>query len=162
MCHPFLVTLPRILSYPLMQLNNNLKIRISLLAAALLLLTVGGWIYCFFRPHVLLLHVLIDKLPCKPLFDKMGEWCQNWQLPEFVVYNLPGALWTLSYLLVVEAIFLSKAFAVRIHWAAAIPLIGVVSECLQALNILPGHFDAWDLCSYLVPFLVYAVVPRRT
>ena len=145
-----------------MQLNNNLKTRISLLAIALLSLAAGGWIYCFFRPRVLLLHVLIDKLQCKSFFDKVGAMCQNCHLPDFVVYNLPGALWTLAYLLVVEAIVLSKTVAVRIQWAAAIPLIGALSECLQAINVLPGHFDVWDLGCYLLPFCAYMAVSLHT
>ena len=138
-----------------MQLNHNLKTRISLLSIALILLAVGGWIYCFFRPRILLLHVLINKLPCQSLFDKIGALCQNCQLPDFMVYNLPGGLWTIAYLLVVEAIFLNRTFTERIWWAAVIPFIGSVSEGLQALEVLPGHFDWWDLCCYLVPFCCY-------
>ncbi len=134
------------------------KTRIYLLVCAVLLLTIGGFVYLFFRRPVLLLHVLLEKTHLSSLIEQGRMAAADIHLPSFVVYNLPAALWSTAYILVSEALFLHLPVRQRICWASVVPALGVLSEVLQGAHLLPGHFDWIDLLSYLLPFGVYVAV----
>lgn len=77
------------------------------------------------------------------------------QLPEFIIYSLPGALWAAAYILTTEYFLYRQSVKTRIFVAGIIPIIGAVSELLQLTGLLPGTFDVADLLCYLVPYLLY-------
>jgi len=134
------------------------KTRIFLLSAALLLLMGGGALYLLYRPHVLLLHVLMDHTPFVSFVDYAHQFTVRLPLPCFVVYNLPGAMWSMAYILVSESLFLHLPYSHRLGWASVVPLMGGVSEMMQAFHFLPGHFDWLDFWCYLLPYLIYALL----
>lgn len=137
---------------------SHLKTRLSLLSGAFLMLLLGGAIYMFYRPHVLLMHVWVDNIFMAPWIDNVRQMTGMVRLPSYIVYCLPGALWSTAYILVSDALFLHLPLAKRLSWAVVVPVLGTVSEIMQAFHILPGHFDWLDLLCYILPFLLYSIL----
>lgn len=81
-------------------------------------------------------------------------------LNDFLVFNLPGGLWSASYILIVDALFCKSRRTDRLTIAAVIPMIGAMSELLQAIGFLPGIFDWADFWCYAAPYIIYIMVLR--
>ena len=78
--------------------------------------------------------------------------------PEWAVYNLPCALWTIAYILVIDSLMRPLSIKARLIWASVVPLLGAGSECLQAIGWLPGTFDAIDLACYTLPYIILIII----
>lgn len=131
-----------------------------LLASVLML--VGGMVYLLFRPRTLLLFAVLDKLG---FGETIGRWrmaVSAVSLPEFVLYSLPNGIWVISYVLVIDGVFSSSPVATRLRWASVIPVLGVGSELLQGVGVMPGTFDWADLLCYAVPYLAYLIIMIKT
>lgn len=127
-----------------------------LLAAAVL--AAGGTVYLLFRPRSLLLFRVVDALR---LTDAVGRWREATAgiiLPQWVVYCLPDALWTTAYLLLIDALLRPTPPRRRLPYTAVLPAVGLASEGLQAVGLLPGTFDWLDLLAYTLPLALYIVV----
>ncbi|MBR5716835.1 MAG: hypothetical protein IKX59_09640 [Bacteroidales bacterium] len=79
-------------------------------------------------------------------------------LPDIFIYALPGGLWTLGYILIIDHIFGNRSRMLRIAWASIIPILGIGSGLLQGIGLLPGTFDLWDLVCYALPYIIYIVI----
>lgn len=107
-------------------------------------------------------------LGARPLSLNLFRWCgldesnswllrlRNWfdgRLPEWIVYEMPGGLWSLSYVLLIGLIW---KFNLRqcLIMGSIIPSAGVLSELLQSIGVLPGHFDMIDLGMYVAGWLI--------
>ena len=123
---------------------------------ALLLLVIGGGIYLLMRQPVMLMHKVASELGIGTLIDKGRMLVQGWQLPEWMIFSLPGALWSTAYILIIDALLSKSPSWRRFAVAAFIPLVGIVSELLQFVGLLPGTFDALDIIAYALPLLIYA------
>lgn len=130
------------------------------LLAALLLLMVGFMLYLLFRPRTLLLFWLADLSGMAPWVDQWRQAMADCHLPSFVVVSLPGALWSASFVLTIDALLAGQPRRVQLLGASVIPLIGVASEMLQAFKLLPGEADWADAVCYAVPLLVYVVIKK--
>lgn len=124
-------------------------------------LLIGGAIYLAFRTEKLLLFRVMDTMG-------LGEQLRAWRhsitlsLPEWAIYNLPGALWSSAYILTVDAILKSGSTKIRLLVASIIPAIGVTSELLQIFGIMPGTFDFLDILAYAIPYTIYALIINTT
>lgn len=128
--------------------------------AGSVLLGAGGSIYVLFRARTILYHCADAGLPCLA-----GVRSQLPAPSDFVLYSLPGFLWTASYILITDAVLRSAPLHVTLWWASLIPLLGVASELLQLLmpqgnvmGIRVGTFDVADLICYATPYIVYYVI----
>jgi hypothetical protein len=128
----------------------------SQIGLAFLLLVIGGGIYLLMRQPVMLMHKVASELGIGTLIDKGRMLVQGWQLPEWMVFSLPGALWSTAYILIIDALLSKSPSWRRFAVAAFIPLVGIVSELLQFVGLLPGTFDALDIIAYALPLLIYA------
>lgn len=128
----------------------------SQIGLALLLLVIGGGIYLLMRQPVMLMHKVASELGIGTLIDKGRMLVQGWQLPEWMIFSLPGALWSTAYILIIDALLSKSPSWRRFAVAAFIPLVGIVSELLQFVGLLPGTFDALDIIAYALPLLIYA------
>ena len=63
----------------------------SQIGLALLLLVIGGGIYLLMRQPVMLMHKVASELGIGTLIDKGRMLVQGWQLPEWMIFSLPGA-----------------------------------------------------------------------
>ena len=118
-------------------------------------LLVGALIYLLFRGKNLLGFMLLRRIGLEPWADRMRSYTADIRLPDVVVFSLPGGLWALGYILVIDSIFGNQSRSTRIVWASVIPLLGVCSEVLQGVGLLPGVFDLWDLVCYALPFIIF-------
>ena len=118
-------------------------------------LLAGALIYLLFRGKNLLGFMLLRRIGLEPLADRMRSYAADVRLPDLVVDSLPGGLWALGYILVIDSIFGHQSRSTRIVWASVIPLLGVCSEVLQGVGLLPGVFDLWDLVCYALPYIIF-------
>ena len=118
-------------------------------------LLAGAVIYLLFRSKNLLGFELLNRIGAEPWADRMRSYTADVRLPDVFVNSLPGGLWALGYILVIDSIFGNQSRSTRIVWASVIPLLGVCSEVLQGVGLLPGVFDLWDLFCYALPFIIF-------
>ena len=122
---------------------------------SIILVSIGGCIYLMQRTTGLLMFRIIDFLGLTDVVATLRAYAMQW--PEFVVFSLPGGLWSASYVLLADAVFAGQSNLIRLLWGSLIPMIGVVSELLQALGLCPGTADWQDAVCYGVPYMVYVV-----
>ena len=118
-------------------------------------LLAGALIYLLFRGKNLLGFMLLRRIGLEPWADRMRSYAADIRLPDVVVFSLPGGLWALGYILVIDSIFGNQSRSTRIVWASVIPQLGVCSEVLQGVGLLPGVFSSWDLICYVLPFIIF-------
>ena len=122
---------------------------------SIILVSIGGCIYLMQRTTGILMFRIIDFLGLTDAVAGLRNSIQ--QMPEFVVFNLPGGLWSASYVLLSDAVFAGQSKMMRLAWGSLIPMIGLVSELLQAVALCPGTADWLDAVCYGVPYILYAV-----
>jgi hypothetical protein len=125
----------------------------------MILLMGGGCIYLLQRPASLLLFRVTDALGLTERLDAVRTDLAAW--PEFVVYNLPGALWSGSYVLLADMLFRSFPLSARLLWASVIPMLGLLSELLQFVGLCPGTPDVLDALCYVLPYIIYVIFVTR-
>lgn len=125
-----------------------------------LILPLGGvsgglLIYLLYRSTGLLGHRLLSAIGWGSEVEALRSWAQGlWIPPPFVVYCLPDGLWTLSYVLIIHHLLRNDSRRKRMLIAAIIPAVGITSELLQLLGIMPGTWDVMDLLCYIIPYFV--------
>ncbi len=134
------------------------------LATACLLL--GSAFYIFFRPKTLLMFHWADSLGVKNSIRIMRALTDGFYgyLPSWTIYSLPFALYVLSYLFFIKAIWW-KSEALACHaWFWSIPIIAIASEFAQVLHIIPGHFDFIDIVTIVIVSIIgfIFISPKRT
>lgn len=78
--------------------------------------------------------------------------------PEWVLYSLPDGLWSLAYILIIDAaVGKYSELKIRLFWISIIPIIGILSEIMQLSGWLIGTFDPIDLISYTLPLIIYTI-----
>lgn len=129
---------------------------------ALLSLSCGGVIYLFFRPYNLLLFRVLDGMGC---LSAVNQWRsmvpKAADMPEFLVYSLPNALWVIAYLLITDVVMHRRTASEKMAWASLIPATGTFTELLQGIRLLPGTFDWADLLCYMLPWIAYMFMVRQ-
>ena len=133
------------------------RVKTGQIAAGLAVLTAGGLIYLLQRTRSLLLFHVADKLGLGQAIDRWRDTTEGTTLPEFVVYSLPGGLWSAAYILIVDGVLNGQPRKRRLLWTSVIPAVGIVSELMQYAGLLPGTADAADIVCYGLPYLVYII-----
>lgn len=101
-------------------------------------------IYLFFRPHDIAINKLVSLWIPQSLFSNQID-LANW-----IVYNLPGALWVYSFL----SIFITKDGKGLLF--CLIPLLGAISiEVFQYFHITDGTYDLIDILFYLLAWGIF-------
>ena len=125
--------------------------------AAIALLAAGGTIYLLYRPTTLLLFRILDATG---MSRQVGQWrtaAQACSFSDFTVYCLPNGLWAAAYVLLIHRAYRNRSAATRLAWAAVIPAVGIISELLQVVGIVPGTPDWKDALCYAAPYLAYII-----
>lgn len=120
-------------------------------------LLLGGIIYLTFRTSQLLLFRTFKLIGFE---EYINQWRQaiNLSLPQWAIFCLPDALWASAYILIIDTLLNKYTLKTKLIVASIIPSIGIVSELMQALQLLPGTFDIFDIVAYSVPFLLYIFI----
>jgi len=109
-------------------------------------LIIGTLIYAFFRG--------IPLINMQPLSDLNP--------PQFIIYNVPDALWFYALLSAVIAIWEYKTSKNFIIWFAIVVLLSLLSEVFQSLKLIPGTFDYKDLIVYVIAGLLSLLQLRKS
>jgi hypothetical protein len=129
-----------------------------LISMHLITLTIGSFIYLFFRSDTLLMFRWFDSIS---LTDKL-ETLRNYtlplgkNLPNWFIYSLPDGLWISSYVFLMFSIWGESLSSKSIIWLLLILIAAIVSEFCQLIHIIPGTFDMLDLLSYTIGFSLTA------
>ena len=107
----------------------------------------GTAIYVLVRPSSLLMFSWADSVGLAAVVHALRAHSQNLRrhLPPWFLYSFPFALWVISYLLSVRAIWCDSTCRARYVWLLCVPFISVAAELCQRLRVLPGTFDFVDL-----------------
>jgi hypothetical protein len=117
-------------------------------------LFLASAIYILFRSESLLMFRWANSLGLLPFIHSLRSYSLGLKpiIPAWVVYSLPFALWTISYMLFIQAIWFGHKSIYRVIWFWAVPVISVAAELGQYPRLVPGTFDIFDLLT-----IVFAV-----
>lgn len=120
---------------------------------ATLCFMMGVSIYILWRDEHLLIHRILHACHLHPILDGIRSQAADIYLPEWVRFALPDGLWSMSYILTIDALVKRDYL-----WTSVIPAIGILSELMQWIGWLPGTFDICDLLAYGLPYLLYILI----
>lgn len=126
--------------------------RLEIIVAALCFLT-GVSIYLLWRDEHLLIHRVLHACHLHTILDGIRSQAADIYLPEWVRFALPDGLWSMSYILTIDALVKRDYL-----WTSVIPAIGILSELMQWTGWLQGTFDLCDLLAYGLPYLLYVLI----
>lgn len=126
------------------------------------LLIIGATLYLLFRSRQHLGFMLLDTIGLGSLTDSLRSMVADVHPAEFIIFALPDGLWTISYILIISHICRNQQLNSRLIWASVIPALGIISELLQAIGIVPGVFDFADLACYSLPLVIYIIYELST
>ena len=127
------------------------------LPLGIVFLIIGATLYLLFRSRQHLGFMLLDTIGLGSLTDSLRSMVADVHPAEFIIFALPDGLWTISYILIISHICRNQQLSSRLIWASVIPALGIISELLQAIGIVPGVFDFADLACYSLPLVVYII-----
>ena len=123
-----------------------------------LLLSAGGMIYILFREEELLLYTFANHIGIGEELLQLRFSLPSVHPPLWISNSLPDGWWSASYVLLRHG--RRRPFGARsqLCWASVIPLLGIISELMQGIGILPGVFDIADLLCYIIPYATYYLI----
>lgn len=122
---------------------------------ALLIFFFGGLIYVVFRTRTLNMFGWFSFLGLDSLISFLRMSFRQYDISDFVKYNLPDGLWLFSYLFIIKSIYGKELSKAAIISYLALPLIAVGSEISQIFKLIPGVFDIFDLICYICSILIF-------
>lgn len=135
-------------------------------------LSLGSSIYLLWRSRQLLVFKLIDWIGYGPYIDQLRSWslslldpqeCLDDTLTDWLLYCLPDGLWSIAYMLCIDAWALSKlphanySLYIRSGLISICPLSGIITELMQGIGWLGGTYDWRDLFCYSIPLFIYLI-----
>lgn len=136
-------------------MNGSTKTKIGIeICVSIISLFTGGMIYLAFRNDSLLMFRWADNLGFHDVIYSMREATKTMYIPNFIKSCLPDGLWSISYILIVDAVVDNHT----ILWAISLPLIALLLEILQGFRIIGGVFDWGDVLCYVIPLLIFVII----
>ncbi len=115
---------------------------------------IGGLIYLCYRPTTLKMFEWSRILGLDNNVKNLRRHASSFSFGDFVIYCLPDGLWVTSYILIVDYIWTDNRKYQQL-FSGILPAIGVVTESLQAVGILSGTFDVFDILCYAISYFIY-------
>lgn len=135
--------------------NRSRSILYCNILIAILAFAIGSFIYLAFNPTDLLLYDWFG-------IDAEADWIQNirkvtltWNIPRWIRWNLSDSLWLFSYLLLNDSIWGKEDRCLKNIFGLSMLFLAIVSELLQARNIIPGCGDWYDVLAYIISYTIY-------
>ena len=115
--------------------------------ASIVCLTIGSMIYLCFRSESLLMFHWAHAAGLSEGMQLIRDAARPFRLtlPSWSNYSLPYSLWVLSYMFAQRAVWHDSHDLGSCLWILSVPIIAIISELAQALQIIPGTFDGVDL-----------------
>lgn len=111
---------------------------------------VGGLIYVGYRSTDLLLFDWADVLGLEHLVHVIRLAAAAVYLPPFATQSLPAGLWSFGLSALIGVVWSEESSTSAGVWHLMPFCLGVGSELLQAIEVLPGTYDTVDLLAYSV------------
>jgi hypothetical protein len=114
-------------------------------------LFLGSAIYLLFRSESLLMFRWATALRLLPLINTLRFYSHGFEpfIPAWFIYSSPFALWIVSYMLLVRAIWFGDKSIARNLWLWAVPFVSIAAELGQYPRLVPGTFDIFDLLTII-------------
>ncbi len=122
-----------------------MKNRSVVLLSIILSLAIGVFIYGITRTESIYLNQWLGQVGNGKVLDVLQGLVQNSQIPDWIIYSLPDALWMLALSWVILLIWDFKINSRSIPWISFAILFGGLLETLQGFHFVPGTFDMRDL-----------------
>ena len=134
---------------------NFLNTRVFRIILSFALLSVGCIIYILFRQDSLLMFTCFDKLQIMGLIQHIRNTGTEYSVFDWVKNSLPDGLWLFSYMFLIDAIWDREKVFLYYFFLYLLPIIAIVSEILQAFDIVSGVYDTLDLSCYFGAILLF-------
>ena len=120
-------------------------------------LASGCAIYLLFRSTSLNIYQWCMEFGLSNIIDSVRYIVQDWDMPEWIKYNLPDGVYVAAYILIIDAIWKDDDSLIKHFVIALVPLVTITSEIFQYFGLVKGTFDLCDLLFYSVPFIAYHI-----
>lgn len=127
---------------------------------AILALSLGGLIYIVFRSENLLMFRWFNNLGLQELVSQLRFDYGQTNIWNWVNYNMPACLWLFSYMFVMDALWNDGNNMIYQVFIYVLPVVAIMSEFLQLVNIIPGTFDILDLASYAISIILFITIKK--
>ncbi len=123
-----------------------------------ILLICGCAIYLLFRSKSLNIYQWCSTMGLSSTIDSLRYRTQEWNVSEFVKYNLPDGLYSTAYILIMGAIWHNENRIIKSVIISLVPFVAITSELLQSYGIVHGTYDFTDLLCYSLPLVLYLII----
>lgn len=130
------------------------------LIIAFLAMFIGGIIYLLWRPDNLLMFEWIEFWNLADFIYSLRSITQNYDLPYYVKFSLPHALWYLSGILIFAVIW-NKQRPMQYFWFLLMTLMCFGGEFGQLLNIVPGNFNLIDILWSVIAGIIALIINHK-
>ncbi len=114
-------------------------------------LLLGGFIYLFFREHILSMFSWLRLINLESIFVQKKINSDSIFL-SFCVYSLPNGLWSYSAIILFGVIW-EESKKTFLFYSTVFTLGNLLFEFLQLFKIIPGTFDFIDILVLLISLL---------
>ena len=132
--------------------NHIMNRRAYYIVAGMVSFAVASLGYLLYRPLTLRMFSWARSAGLMDAVLNMRKSAEPYRsaLPGWAIYSAPFAVWMLSYMLFVEAVWNGKRCKARLLWILAVPALAIASELGQLFPIVPGAFDIVDLIALIL------------
>lgn len=134
-------------------MKKNYRYRIIFCCLSLILFFVACWIYVSNRSTDMVIYDWLSIDVNNQLFCFFRN--TEIELPDWVLYNLPDALWLLSFLFMNEAVWGEDNR--KYIFVAVVSIFALGVEILQMYTLFPGTGDILDIISYIIVLIIYLI-----
>ncbi|MBR6031103.1 MAG: hypothetical protein IKP36_03985 [Bacteroidaceae bacterium] len=138
--------------------HYSLKSRAIRIALSLGILLIGGMVYVAYRDKSLAMFGWFDSIGLSKPVDYIRVLAQSKGIYGWVKYSLPDGLWIFSYMFIVDAIWNGKRNSYSFFFTWSLPIVALLSECLQHFGLCPGVFDWIDMVSYIFAMILFLII----
>jgi len=135
--------------------NKDLLIKVIQCIMALALFALACYFYIVYRSENMVLYSWIGINYHCTFFELLRQ--SSHDIPGWMIYNLPDALWLLSYLLIID-LFWERWCIPKLCFLALAPLFAIILEILQFVGHASGTGDYFDILSYTSALVVYGLI----
>lgn len=116
-----------------------------------LILSIGGMIYLFFRPHYLRMFFWLKKINLESYFIQCN-FNKNSRVMNFLIYSLPNGLWQISALICFSLILKNNRSYLIFSCLFCFTNLGF--EVFQNFTTYLGTFDLQDITALISSFFL--------
>lgn len=122
-------------------------------------LTIGGILYLLFRDQKLLMFKTVEELGLLTKLNQIRVWSNEWrlQIPDWIIFSLPNALWEYSMLSFWRWVWDSNKNVFRLMSIGTVGLC-VLIEVFQLMHLIPGTFCWEDILLILISAAIFKIV----